>query len=302
MVNQIVLKGFTLLVASTATALAEKGIKKVLSLVKGDEKFEFVPNTITFDWQNAYSLALVAELAYREENEIQNTVKEWGFDKFKFIKAEDGTECFVMSNKEIIVVSFRGTTDTKDWITNLDLKLIEGPFEGKVHCGFYTSLSNVWQKINSTIVDFRDHKEKSLWFTGHSLGGALATLAVARFREKDIPVNGLYTFGQPRAGDREFARNFNFDFKPYTYRFVNNNDLVTRIPSRSRQYSHVGTFKYFTEPGEFVEDIGYWNRFLDRMRGRLEDILEWGSDGFKDHRMSQYRELIGKTLKKEKGW
>lgn len=261
--------------------------------------FKFIPNTTAFELQNAYSLALAAELAYREENEIQNTVREWGFDKFKFIKAEDGTECFVMSNEEIIVVSFRGTTDTKDWIIDLDLKLIEGLFEGKVHCGFYTSLSNVWQQIERTIAAFRDNKEKSLWFTGHSLGGALATLAVARFREEDRPVDGLYTFGQPRVGDRQFARNFNFDFKPYAFRFVNNNDTVTRIPSRARQYSHVGTFKYFTELGEFVEDIGYWNRFLDRMHGRINDILEWGSDGFKDHSMFKYRELIGKALEKE---
>ena len=261
--------------------------------------FKFIPNTTAFELQNAYSLASAAELAYKDDSEIQNTVVKWGFDKFKFIKAEDGTECFIMSNQEIIVVSFRGTTDTKDWIVDLDLKLIEGLFEGKVHSGFYTSLSNVWQQIKRTIAAFRNNKEKSLWFTGHSLGGALATLAVARFRAEDRPVDGLYTFGQPRVGDRQFARNFNFDFKPYAFRFVNNNDAVTRIPSRARQYSHVGTFRYFTEPGELVEDIGYWNRFLDRMHGRTNDILEWGSDGFKDHAMFKYRELIAKALEKE---
>ncbi len=261
--------------------------------------FKFIHKTTAFELQNAYSLALAAELAYEEKNKIQNTVKQWGFDKFKFISAEDGTECFIMSNKEIIVVAFRGTEEVKDWITNLDLKLIEGAFDGRVHQGFYTSLSNVWQQIERTIADFRDNQEKSLWFTGHSLGAALATLAVALFREEDRPVDGLYTFGQPRTGDRQFARNFNFDFKPYTFRFVNNNDSVTRIPSRSRKYSHVGTFKYFSESGELVEDISYWNRFLDRMRGRIEDILEWGSDGIKDHAMYLYRERIGKALEKE---
>ncbi|MDJ0718521.1 MAG: lipase family protein [Prochloraceae cyanobacterium] len=257
----------------------------------------FVHDKTTFEWQNAYHLALAAELSYEKADKIEGIVTGWGFEKFKFIQAPDGTECFIMSNKNIIVVCFRGTDQLEDWITNLDLELIKGPFEGRVHQGFYTSLSGVWQRIERTIASFRGNKPKSLWFTGHSLGAALATLAVARWREEDRPVDGLYTFGQPRTGDREFARNFNFDFKPYTFRFVNNNDIVTRIPSRQPlKYSHVGTFKYFTEAGEFREDISYWNRFLDRMHGRIADILEWGSDGIKDHAISEYVKNIKKAL------
>lgn len=264
--------------------------------------FKFVHDRTTFEWNNAYSLALAAQLSYEEQHKIETiVVKSWGFDKFKFISAPDGTQCFIMSNEEIIVVSFRGTDSPEDWITNLDFKLIDAPLKGKVHQGFDSSLTNIWPIIKRTIASFRDSKAKSLWFTGHSLGAALATLAVARFREEDRAVDGLYTFGQPRVGDREFARNFNFDFKPYTFRFVNNNDIVTRIPSREPlKYSHVGTFKYFTEPGDFKEDIGYWNRFLDRIRGRIEDILEWGSDGIKDHAISKYVERILEECRRQR--
>ena len=259
--------------------------------------FEFVHDTTNFNLKNAYSLVQASELAYKQEEEIRSTVENWGFSKFRFISAKDGTQCFIMSNDNIIVVAFRGTEAIEDWLTNINLDLTEGPFEGNVHQGFYTALSNVWTKIERTIAAFRENKPKSLWFTGHSLGAALATLAVARLRDEDRPVDGLYTFGQPRTGDRQFARNFNFDFKPYNFRFVNNNDVVTRIPSRSHKYSHVGTLKYFTERGELVDDIGFWNRFLDRMHGRIEDILEWGSDGIKDHAISAYKELVGKALK-----
>ena len=111
------------------------------------------------------------------------------------------------------------------------------------------------------------------------------------------PVDGLYTFGQPRTGNRDFARNFNFEFKPYTFRFVNNNDIVTRVPPRALGYRHLGTFRYFDEAGNFHEDLGQWNRFLDRMRGRVEDILEWGTDGTKDHSMDEYLKRVKKNMK-----
>lgn len=53
---------------------------------------------------------------------------------------------------------------------------------------------------------------------------------------------GLYTFGQPRTGDREFARKPDADFEQQTFRYVNNNDIVTRVPFRAMNYSHVGLF------------------------------------------------------------
>jgi triacylglycerol lipase len=105
-------------------------------------------------------------------------------------------------------------------------------------------------------------------------------------------VSRLYTFGQPRTGDSTFARNFNFAFKPNAFRIVNNNDLVTRIPPRSLGYRHVGTFKYFTETGELVDSIEWWNGFLESWKVLLEDVVEWATDGVHDHSMTGYRELI----------
>ncbi len=261
-------------------------------------KFKFVHNTTKFSLQNAYSLGLAADLAYKNELEIKSTViDEWKFNDFKFFDAH-GTQAFVMSNNNIIVVSFRGTEPSKieDWLTDIDFNFVDGPLEGRVHDGFYTALNNVWQKLERTISLFRANQPKSLWFTGHSLGAAVAALAVAKLRDQDRPVDGLYTFGQPRTGDRTFARNFNLEFKPQSFRFVNNNDIVTRVPPRAMNFSHVGTFQYFTESGKLVDDIGWWNRFLDRVRGRVEDLLEWGTDGIKDHNMTGYCKLLKKAL------
>lgn len=256
-------------------------------------KLRFDHDTTAYTSTNAIALANAAQLAYSDPEAIEKTViSNWRFKQFRFLDG-NSTQAFVAGNDQCILVAFRGTEPGRleDWISDIRFSLVPGPLEGRVHEGFYDGLAEVWQTLYRTIARFRDNKPKSLWFTGHSLGAALATLAVAKLRDEDRPVDGLYTFGQPRTGDRSFARNFNFDFKPYMFRFVNNNDIVTRVPSRSMGFSHVGSFRYFTEDGELATDISRWNRFLDRMRGRIEDIFEWGSDGIKDHSMETYVSL-----------
>ena len=188
----------------------------------------------------------------------------------------------------MIIVAFRGTEPKKlqDWLTDADFDLVEGPF-GQVHDGFNRALRHVWRDLARSIKEFQDNGQ-SLWFTGHSLGAALATLAVATLREEDKPVHGLYTFGQPRTGDRHFERTFNADFKPRCFRFVNNNDVVTRVPLRAMKYSHVGTFLYFDADGNLTDDLHWWYRFLDRVEGRIEDLGKLGTDGIKDHSMNRY--------------
>lgn len=105
-------------------------------------------------------------------------------------------------------------------------------------------------------------------------------------------MNGLYTFGQPRTGDTEFAGAFNTAFGSQTFRFVNNNDLVTRIPPRALGFSHVGRLRYFDVDGGLHGEMDWWYRFMDRVKGRLEDfveILEFDLpfDGIEDHNMKK---------------
>lgn len=56
----------------------------------------------------------------------------------------------------------------------------------------------------------------SLWLTGHSLGGAMATLAAAWLAERKIPFSGAYTFGQPRVGDDNFQVAFDTKLKDFS--------------------------------------------------------------------------------------
>lgn len=60
-------------------------------------------------------------------------------------------------------------------------------------------------------------RTRSVWFTGHSLGAALATLAADLFE----PARGVCTLGSPRVGDVAFATLFDARFRQRSARYVN---------------------------------------------------------------------------------
>lgn len=79
-------------------------------------------------------------------------------------------------------------------------------------------------------------QNKKLYVTGHSLGGAMATICASRLSAQGMNVEGLYTYGSPRVGDGEFVANL----KVNHFRFVNNNDAVPKVPPQVFGYRHHG--------------------------------------------------------------
>ena len=253
----------------------------------------FFPQTTQYQHTNAIFLAKCAQLAYQSPEEIHSQISKWGFPHMAFFDRKE-TQAFVLGNDEMIVVAFRGTEPRKlkDWMTDKQIFRRNGPY-GKVHRGFLKALHHVWIDIHNALSSFQD-RGQSIWFTGHSLGAALATLAVATMGEDAHPVNGLYTFGQPRIGGKTFARNFDLDFKERTFRFVNNSDIVTRVPGRVLGYRHVGRVLYFDSSGALHNDVHWWNQFLDRVKGHVDDLGKIGTDGVKDHSMAKYLKNLRK--------
>lgn len=103
-------------------------------------------------------------------------------------------------NADMIIIAFRGTEPTmlRDWMTDLKIRRKSGPY-GKVHRGFLKGFKFVCPEICSVINKWQTQAQ-SLWLSGHSLGGALATLAMASLGEEAKPIHGLSTFGQSRVG------------------------------------------------------------------------------------------------------
>ncbi|KAJ3311869.1 hypothetical protein HDV04_003609 [Boothiomyces sp. JEL0838] len=129
---------------------------------------------------------------------------------------DDNAFGFVAYSKPIesIVLSFRGTRNFKNWISDLrfakpDCPFPEAPDNAKVHLGFLET----WQFLKADVLDalmtlYKKYPGSKLLLTGHSLGGAVATLASAdlysSFPELVFREWRLITVGQPRYGRSNF--------------------------------------------------------------------------------------------------
>lgn len=246
-----------------------------------------------YSLKNAYWLAQAANIAYQEKSTIQPAVAKLGLKNFEFLSRRD-TEGYVAANEEIIIVAFRGTEPShlRDLLADAQFHKVQGLL-GPVHRGFLHAFELVKDDVLNTIRRFRDKSHpQSLWCTGHSLGGALAVVASAQLSVDGQKVNGLYTFGQPRVGGETFANECASRLAGQYFRFVNNNDTVTRVPPREFAYAHAGEVRYIDTDGQIQSDVSFWNQFLDRVKGRMEDFLKPGSDGLKDHGMRHYLKCI----------
>ena len=106
-----------------------------------------------------------------------------------------------LQNKQEQVLAFRGTEPTQMSDVQADLKAwkSKSKTDGKVHDGFYDEINKVWKEILPLIKN-----NKPLYICGHSLGGAMATIAASRLEEQ---TEALYTFGSPRVGYKKFVDN-----------------------------------------------------------------------------------------------
>lgn len=217
----------------------------------GYESHPFKADAASFDLANAWWLAEASTLAYADEAFAVEWFKKAGLDDVRFFD-KGSTQCFVASNREFALVAFRGSEVWRrrgkadigvvaaDFMTNADVWLTDWPKGGKVHRGFKNALDEVWDDLFTYLTALQRGGRK-IWMTGHSLGAALATLAADRFGE----VQGVYTFGSPRVGNRRFKENYSIR----TYRFVNGSDIVTKIPP-SGFYVHVGEPRFIDREGK----------------------------------------------------
>jgi hypothetical protein len=78
-----------------------------------------------------------------------------------------------------------------------------------------------------------------IYFTGHSLGAALASLAIWRFQADQTDPNvSLYTIGCPRVGNTQFCGELSTRATRGIFRFLDGNDLVTHVPPADFGYDH----------------------------------------------------------------
>jgi hypothetical protein len=261
--------------------------------------------TTGYSLGHALSMARAAELAYQDEETVEATAHEWGFDRVRHhhtafrppFPLED-TQAYTLASSQMIVTAFRGTqpVEMRDWLSDTTTPPWPGPGgTGFVHYGFGEALNGVWPQISSAIDEFRDNGQ-TLWFTGHSLGGALAMLAAARlhFEDPRLSADGVYTFGQPRTCDRTLAKAYDSAFTKRMYRFVNNNDVVPQLPPEP-VFHHVAALRYIDSNGTVRDEMPIIGGLLDRAKGYTADMLAPASDGVRDHSVTQYVTALEKN-------
>ena len=142
-----------------------------------------------------------------------------------------------------IVVSFRGSDNDRNWIDDFDFGQI--PYlacsECFIHNGFYlgylTISASVRYQIQLLTAKYRGAK---VWVTGHSLGGALATIAALDIKAAFNPEMKVYTFGQPRVGNARFATYFASRI-PDSFRVIHYADIVPHLPPIDLNFRHYET-------------------------------------------------------------
>lgn len=102
-----------------------------------------------------------------------------------------------------ILIALRGTVDARDWLTDGNIGLQRGPSGWAVHGGFNDTFNSLREDIDRFM---RGRNPSVVHCIGHSLGGALATLAADHLSENGTANVRLYTFGCPRVGVAGFAR------------------------------------------------------------------------------------------------
>jgi len=143
-----------------------------------------------------------------------------------------------------IVVAFRGTLPPSlndpdswlDWLQNFFAVPVSNPdgpnrIPGQVHSGFFNATISIIQKVRDLVTACNPGPENPVFITGHSKGGALASIGAYILSQNDpvVPsVQPLITFASARPGDPGFRNGFEQVLSQT--RYENFDDIVPLLP------------------------------------------------------------------------
>jgi len=264
------------------------------------------------NWKQALLLARASEAVYEDKE----TAEEWAIKNLEADTAEfmdvKNTQLLIAENKHNMYIVFRGTKGMNDWVGNMRVNKT-GKAYGKVHKGFFKAYSVVQEDVLRAISRARALGKK-LYLAGHSLGGALASVSAADAYHEigAFDVAGIYTYGMPKTCDRACADYVNSVFSPYYFRFVNDKDIIPRVPPGSQ---HVGRLFHFDNDGNLMDTSGEeglesletnsayaplgeaeFNQLTAAFKSNEEGALNMPGEGARDHSISNYVAVVGQQV------
>lgn len=185
-----------------------------------------------------------------------------------------------------VIVALRGTTDVKSWLASNDFKQVSYPKCGgcQVHEGFY----NGYAEVSATVKDqvqliFDKYRSATLiYVTGHSLGGAIATVAALDLKATFGKVSEFYSYGEPRVGNVAFATYF--DSQIPVHRVIHYADIVPHVPPYGLNYTHGGAQYWYDEEMQIY-------RICTAEDNTCANSLPETALNIKDHQLSTYLQM-----------
>jgi len=156
-------------------------------------------------------------------------------------------------------VVFRGSESLTDWMYDLNICPHLMSRDVIVHSGFYRQLHDggIYDDIRNTLrAALLRHPTYTICTTGHSLGGALATLFAYEYSTEYTQPVTVITFGSPKIGNEAFHRSFSTSQHLKHYRVAVSSDTITALPPF---YHHVGILITLSDDGiQIQETIPWW--------------------------------------------
>ncbi|MFM1904853.1 MAG: hypothetical protein RLZZ440_2753 [Planctomycetota bacterium] len=208
---------------------------------------------------NARFLCEASALAYLPAEPGAARFKELlGLDARLF--SAGNTQAWLAVDDATIVLAFRGTESPatmdglKDVLLTDAMNLLVVP-EGRLghdlaaagvgarfHKGFADAIASIWDPLVEAVEAEVKKRDRPVWITGHSLGGALALYAAWLLKRRFVLVHEVCTFGAPMIGNSTACEAFKREFAGKIFRYINGRDPVPKLPTLSlvaNEFSHV---------------------------------------------------------------
>lgn len=245
------------------------------------------PAATTFNWGNARSCLAWCNFIYGNAAAPVQPIA---------IKSPS-TEAlaWVVELPDCIVVAFRGSQVAKDYLQDAKFALIPllPGFKSKAHKGFMEDYKSIREPILDALIKL---PSKPIFATGHSLGGGQVILCAKDLANKGFKLQAVYTFGGPRSGNISFKRYYGSKLAAITWRVVNQNDIVPRVPGlpttwfvpNTWPYRHVGIEVLLAEQGGYVYDAKWWQNGQSNVAGLWQAFKNHKEVLVNDHHIHSY--------------
>lgn len=204
----------------------------------------------------------------------------------------------VTCDGNVIIVAFKGSQQPEDFIQDAKFIRVGCPLGGEVHAGFWQDATAIAAQVLEQVKSFMAANPAApVIITGHSLGGAQATIFAKILVSQAITPEWVVTFGEPRSGDEEFAAACDHSFGDVHLRVVNENDIVPRLPGVELGFRHSGHEAFMAVGGQVVIDPSPFERLASDIEGFGEAVFNLSDVLVNDHFIAAYENQIAEILK-----